>query len=125
MGIKVFAYCHMVDRAEKCHWSSYRARAGLTNHAWLDPDPSIEALASTPERRAEIYRGLASSAHDDKELALIRGALHRNQLTGNDAFVEQFHSESGIHVPTRKSGRPRKQTAETKRAPFGARSQGK
>lgn len=115
----------MVDRAEKYRWSSYRARAGLIKRAWLDPDPSIEALASTPQRRAEIYRDLARSAHDAKELALIRGALHRNQLTGNDEFVAQVQSNSGIHVPTRLRGRPRKQGPETKQAPFGACSRGK
>jgi len=89
-------------------WSSYRARAGIASCAWLDMDPAIEALADTESRRRLRYRELVGEAIDDQDLALIRGAAHRNQLTGSSDFVAKVACDQGKLVPNRARGRPRK-----------------
>ena len=98
----------IVSVPEAYAWSSYRARVGIAACEWLDPDPAIQALAGTDLRRRECYRTIASGPIDDDDLALIRGASHRNQLTGVSEFIEKVAAESGIHVPSRARGRPRK-----------------
>jgi putative transposase len=89
-------------------WSSYRARAGLSPSNFLDSDPALEALALQRSRRNEIYRELAAAPLPDKDLELIRGALQRNQLTGNEDFIRAIQKGEGIEVAARRPGRPRK-----------------
>jgi len=89
-------------------WSSYRARAGVASCAWLDADPAIQALADTETRRQLRYRELVGEAIDDDDLALIRGALRRNQLTGTRDFVSKVEREQRLLVLNRPRGRPRK-----------------
>ena len=98
----------IVSVPEAYAWSSYRARAGLIACDWLDSDPAIEALASTVARQRECYRELARQAIGEYELSLIRDAFKRNQLTGSADFVARVNSESGLHIPLRARGRPRK-----------------
>jgi putative transposase len=89
-------------------WSSYRARAGVASCAWLDPDPAIDALADTESRQQFRYRELVEEAIDEEDLALIRGALRRNQLTGTRDFVSKIEREQGTLVQHRSRGRPRR-----------------
>lgn len=96
----------IVAHAEDFPWSSYRARAGLIHCDWLDPDPAIHGLASTAERRFEIYRQFAAIECPDDDLKLIRGALRRNQLTGKAEFAQALREEFGVDVSSRGPGRP-------------------
>lgn len=98
----------IVARLEDFAWSSYRARAGFDEGSWLDEDPALKDLASTPERRYEVYRRLAAVPASNLELKTIRDALQRNQLTGTADFVEKIAAGSGVTVSTRAPGRPKK-----------------
>lgn len=98
----------LVARPEDYRWSSYRARAGHTSCAFLDEDPALLALRATSARRHELYRELAAAPLDEHELQLIRGSVQRNQLTGEQDFVEEVDSEFGVRVSNRTRGRPRK-----------------
>jgi len=100
----------IVPVPEAYAWSSYRARAGLIACSSLDLDPAIETLARTEARQRECYRSLVQQAIDDDDLARIRGALQRNQLTGSAAFVSRVHRDIGLLVPNRSRGRPRRKT---------------
>jgi putative transposase len=97
----------MVATPDAYPWSSYRARAGSVTSPLLDPDPALEALAGTPSRRFEIYRELASAPLPENDLEMIRGASQRNQLTGDEPFVDVVRRENGRYVPTRRRGRPK------------------
>jgi putative transposase len=98
----------IVQAPEAFAWSSFRARAGFISCDWLDSDPAIELLANTSARQREIYRALVAQAIGEDDIALIRGALQRNQLTGSAEFVDRIRAATGLLVPGRSRGRPRK-----------------
>jgi putative transposase len=97
----------MVEAPEDYPWSSYRARIGLVTCDWLDPDPCFLALASTHERRQQLYRAFVEQGVHEHELKFIRGAVHRNQLTGSEAFILEVERLIGERILPRDRGRPR------------------
>jgi putative transposase len=96
----------MVSKPEDYGWSSYRARIGLTECDWLDPDPCFIALASTDVRRRERYQEFVEQGISKHELEFIRGAVHRNQLTGSEAFTLEIEQRIGERILYRPRGRP-------------------
>ncbi len=99
----------MVSAPYEYPWSSYRARAGHIESPLLDLDPALDALSPRRARRFEMYRALAALPVPDDDLALIRGASQRNQLTGDGGFTSEILNEHGIEVSAHPQGRPRKQ----------------
>ena len=97
---------HIVRRPEDYEWSSYRARIGLSNCPWLDPDPCFLALASTTERRQQRYREFVARGIPKHQIDFVRTAVQRNQLTGSDAFILEIEQLTGTRVLSRGPGRP-------------------
>jgi len=97
----------MVALPESYPWSSYRARIGLADCDWLDPDPCFVSLGSTLERRQQRYREFVERGVHEHELEFIRGAVNRNQLTGSDAFILEVERRTGERIRHRQRGRPR------------------
>ena len=97
----------MIRLPQDYPWSSYRARIGLEPCDWLDPDPCFLALASTQERRQQLYREFVEQGIHEHELRFIRGAVQRNQLTGSEAFILQVERLTGERILPRGRGRPR------------------
>jgi len=64
------------------------------------------ALGSNKLERAEAYRAFVSEGISEKELALIRAAVQRNQVTGNDKFRQRIEKGIGRRVSNRDQGRP-------------------
>lgn len=95
----------MVIGPEQYHWSSYRARVGLVDFAWLDIDEAYRALSPNPNRRREIYREFVE-AGEGVESTLIRDAISRNQLTGTSAFIDEIELRTGLRIENRGRGRP-------------------
>ena len=96
----------MVAKPEHYRWSSYRARIGLDNCEWLDPDPCFLALAGTDEERQQHYREFVERGIHERELQFIRGAVERNQLTGSEAFILEIEQRTGERILHRSRGRP-------------------
>jgi len=97
----------MVGSPDEYPWSSYRARVGAEDGAdWLDYDPCYLGLAKTAEERRERYMDFVTNAIPDAELKLIREALQRGQLTGNDKFIEEVEQAVGRRIELRGQGRP-------------------
>jgi putative transposase len=88
-------------------WSSYRERVGLSSCAMLDFDSSYLNLAADEGRRIERYKAYLKSGATDKELELLRSAWARNQLTGNDRFVDEIEQRIGYRIAHRGRGNPR------------------
>ncbi|WP_196801679.1 transposase [Thioalkalivibrio sp. ALM2T] len=86
-------------------WSSYRQRMGEAE-CWLDLDPAYLDLGrSGPERRLR-YARFVQEGVPENELTLMREALQRGQLTGNDRFVDEVEQIIGSRIERRRPGRP-------------------
>lgn len=98
----------IVSQPGDYRWSSYAQQVGMCNNVWIDPHP----LAPGPEsRRAECrraYREFVAAAVPADEIALIRQASGRNQLTGDSRFTDEIERRTGIRVEFRGRGRPEK-----------------
>jgi putative transposase len=98
----------MVTRPEDYPWSSYRAKVGLAECDWLDRDPAYVGLSFDCNQRRQRYQDFVELGISAQELALIRGAVQRNQLTGSDDFAQEVERHIGLRVENRARGRPRK-----------------
>ncbi len=89
-------------------WSSYRLKVGGAWPEWLDEDPCYRGLGESSGERARLYRNFVEGETDAGEQALIRAALNRNQLTGDNRFVEEVEQRIGCRIELRGRGRPPK-----------------
>ena len=89
-------------------WSSYRGHAGLSADPLLDTHDTYAALGDSAAQRAAKYRSIVAAGMNDDELATIRMALQRNQLTGGKRFQSDIERRTGCWVPSRGRGRPGK-----------------
>ncbi len=96
----------MVCRPDEYLWSSYRRRVGIEMDEWIDRDPSYLGLGSTEAERRRQYSRIIHEAIPERELGLIRQALQRGQLTGNDRFVNEVEKILGRRIEFRARGRP-------------------
>jgi putative transposase len=87
-------------------WSSYRERMGECTGGILDSPPPYLSLGDSEYNRRVIYEGFMASAIPIGEWELIREAVQRNQLTGNDRFVDEVKKVIGRRVERRGPGRP-------------------
>lgn len=94
----------MVTSPEDYPWSSYRMKAGLDQSSWIDKDPCYMSLGQTPRQRCEHYQFFVRSAIPDGEWELIRKAVHRGQLTGNNRFIDEVERITGRRVEHRNPG---------------------
>lgn len=97
----------MVTTPEDYVWSSYRSHAGLCDSDFLDEHDTFKRLGDTREARAVAYRNFVAQDVSASELAFIRSAIQRNQLTGNKGFEDQIASRTGRRILARGQGRPR------------------
>jgi putative transposase len=72
----------------------------------LNHDPCYEALARDETQRRDLYRQFVSQGISGLELKLIRDAVQRGQLTGDNRFVDQVARIIGRRVEARGQGRP-------------------
>ncbi len=97
----------MVSRPEDYCWSSYGQRVGQSEQfTWLDIDPCFEGLGESPKLRARRYAEFVRSAIPAGEWEMIRSALQRGQLTGNERFVDEVAAIIGRRIEHRQPGRP-------------------
>jgi putative transposase len=97
---------HIVERPEDYPWSSYRAKIGLADCPWLDTDPCFLALAPNSQQRQQRYREFVAQEIPEQQVEFLRAAIHRNQLTGSDAFALEVEQRIGERVLNRSPGRP-------------------
>ena len=98
---------NMVSGPRLYKWSSYCERVRLIGPDMLDYDLSYLGLAEDIETRIERYKAYMKQGVTDKELRLFRSAWSRNQLTGNDRFVDEIEQRVGYRVEHRGRGKPR------------------
>jgi len=101
----------MVQYPEDYPWSSFRQRMGEPSTlASLDLDPCYLELGDDDAQRRARYRRFLSLAGDagaaGEASVLIREAVQRGQLTGNERFNDEVSGIVGRRVPRRGPGRP-------------------
>lgn len=97
----------MVVSPDDYEWSSYRCNVALEQNVDLDQSPTFLSLGDTSEERALNYQAFVAKRVSGTELALIRTAVRRNQLTGMAKFEQEIARRTGRRILTRGQGRPR------------------
>ena len=97
----------MVRALKDYPWSSYPERAGLNSRRLLDLDCCYLGLGQTDQERFSCYLKYLDEPARDEDISLIRKDLQRNQLTGNQQFVDEIEQRTGLRIEQRGRGRPR------------------
>jgi putative transposase len=90
-------------------WSSCAYRVDGTPATCLDLDALYLALGSSPSDRWEAYRAYMAQGVTEAECQLIKNAVSRSQLTGDEAFSTEVAAVTGRLVKARGRGRPPKE----------------
>lgn len=98
----------MIIDPQEYPWSSCGSHLGVTDCEWLDIDPCYSALGDTEVQRQERYQEFLHAAIPPGEWALIRSAVQRGQLTGQQRFVDKVEEILGKRIENRSRGRPAK-----------------
>ena len=93
---------------EEYRWSSYRERSGQDTRGLLSYDVCYQGLGSKVDQRLERYRAYLLSTVSPEEQRLIQQGVCRNQLTGNQRFVDDIERRLGLRLEHRGRGRPKK-----------------
>ncbi|PTQ69432.1 transposase [Pseudomonas sp. GV071] len=96
----------MVEDVADYPWSSYAVHA-LQNESWIDFDPCFCSLGSTPAERSQRYVEFVRQSITSGEIKLIKEAVQRGQLTGNNRFVDEVERIAGLRIEQRGRGRPK------------------
>lgn len=97
----------MVEDPEQYPWSSYSQRINANEDSWLDTDACFTALGSNTEKRRRRYKEYVAGSIPDGEWQLIREAVQRGQLTGDNGFIGDVEQLVGRRIERRGRGRPR------------------
>ena len=87
-----------VSEADGYMWSSFRQRMGIDADNWIDYHPCYLGLGETTSERRQRYPQFVYDGTPDKEICLIRQALQRGQLTGNNRFIDEVEKIMGRRV---------------------------
>ena len=84
----------------------YRQRMGETD-CWNDLEPAYLDPADHETERRERYAHFVEPGVPEQELSLMREALQRGQLTGNQrCFVNEVEQIIGCRIERRRPGLP-------------------
>ena len=85
-------------------WSSFRQSMG-EEEQWIDSDPAYLDLAPREADRRARYARFVEQGVPEQKRALMREALQRGQLTGNQRFVDEVEPIIGCRIERRRPGR--------------------
>jgi putative transposase len=98
----------IVSQPEDYRWSSYRQRLGFCEDNWIDSDPVTAELGRDLAAIQRAYAKFVKASISSQEIACIRNGVTRNQLTGDDRFIDEIERQTSVRVETRGRGRPKK-----------------
>ena len=96
----------MVSTPEEYPWSSCRERLGLEPRKLLDDEHIFREVGAGECGSPVKWRDYLRDAVPDGEWNLIRAAVQRGQLTGNDRFTAEIAAIIGRRIERRGCGRP-------------------
>ena len=99
----------LVHRPADYPWSGYRARVGEIEPIvpLVTPGP-FATLGDTEEDMRVGYREFVAAGTGERELARLRVAVNRNQLTGDERFKTTNERKLERRISSKGPGRPRK-----------------
>ncbi|MBX2832519.1 MAG: transposase [Rhodospirillales bacterium] len=97
----------MTPHAKDYAWSSYRSRTSNGADQWLAPIKGTEKWGKGAAFHKR-YASFVGEGISDERYEQIHAAIQRNQLTGNQKFVDDVAKIIGRRVEHRGPGRPRK-----------------
>jgi len=100
----------MVQSPQEYKWSSYRCNAWNEAQALVTPHVNYLSLADNTEERCYRYRELFKAQQCEKDLHLIRSAMHYCQPVGDSRFKKSIERQIGHRLGYAKRGRPRKES---------------
>jgi putative transposase len=99
----------IVADPDEYKWSSYRAKVKGTRDLVIDLPPFYMSLGDTEQERQKAYEEYVLGTVPEYEIKLIREALQRGQLTGNERFRKEIEKKLGVRISNKKQGRPKKE----------------
>jgi putative transposase len=97
----------MVANVREYTWSSFNVRSkGESPKNWLDSDVCFDELGADHQERLARYVSFMEQSTPNSEIQLIRHALQRGQLTGNQKFTDDIEKIIGRRILARGPGRP-------------------
>lgn len=101
----------MVMAAEEYPWSSCGERLGMEPRSMLDDKRDALAVAAERHDHPFKWRDYLRSSIPEGEWDLIRTAVQRGQLTGNERFTAEIAAIIGRRIERRGRGRPERSRA--------------
>ncbi len=96
----------MVSSAEAYLWSSYRERILGLGQERLDKDACYIGLADTSSERKLRYKVYVEEGISISEKQFLDESVNRNQLTGNQRFIDEIEKRLGARIERRGRGIP-------------------
>jgi putative transposase len=98
----------LVQAPEDYKWSSCAFKVNGTRDKLVDLDSQYLALGSNGPERQIAYKDYLVGTIPEDEMALIREALQRCQLTGSNRFRQEVSAKLGVRISNKRPGRPQK-----------------
>jgi putative transposase len=95
----------IVEKPEEYKFSSYNAKIGKKKLKMLDQDPVYMALGKTDDERQTAYQRWFQESIPKAEWELIREAVQRNWVFGNNRFKEAMEKALERRFEVKKAGR--------------------
>ena len=96
----------MVSSAGEYPWSSYQERILDLGRGMLDMDACYIGLADTNSERKVRYKAYVEEGVSVSEKRFLDESVNRNQLTGNQRFIDEIERRLGARIERRGRGRP-------------------
>ncbi len=97
----------MVNHASEYPWSSYKERIVSDSPTMLDRDACYIALGNTSQERKLRYKAFIERGTSMTEKNFLDTSVNRNQLTGNQRFIDEIEARVGARIERRGRGRPK------------------
>ena len=99
----------LVKNPEDYKWSSHRFKIGnKEKEPLLDSDPIYAGLGKDEIERQKNYKSWFKESIPAEEWELIKNAVNKGGVFGNDKFKAKLEKLLGRKLDTRKRGRPKK-----------------
>ena len=95
----------IVNHPEEYPWSSFRSRMGNICCRLFDEDDCYRRLGSTSKERQSNYLAITCNS---TVIRFFEDSVNRNQLTGNNRFIDEVEYRTGLRIEARSRGRPTK-----------------